>query len=107
MQKKNNFCVLFFRKKLNILKSYVHRYFRITPVLAAAILFVVTLFKYLGDGPVWNAGIDFTIRSCQDYWWSALLHVQNYVNPVEIVREYLKILIVLAASTQIFFIVNF
>jgi hypothetical protein len=76
-----------YRKKLNIFKSYLHRYFRITTVIAAAILFFITLFKYLGDGPMWNASLANPIRLCEKYWWSALLHIQNYVNPDGIVSE--------------------
>lgn len=33
-------------------------------------------------------------KSCERYWWSALLYVQNYVNPNEMVRINLIIQIV-------------
>jgi hypothetical protein len=56
-------------------------------VIAAAILFFITLFKYLGDGPMWNASLAHPIGLCEKYWWSALLHIQNYVNPDGIVSE--------------------
>lgn len=77
-------CINYFRKgKLNVPLLYFHRYLRLTPALAANILFYSTLWKYLVVGPVsqqfrWD-------EMCDSYWWSALLYVQNYVNPASIV----------------------
>jgi hypothetical protein len=65
----------------------VHRYFRLTTVTAAAILFIVTLLKYMGNGPVWMTTVATSIELCEKNWWSALLHVQNYVNPNDMVRK--------------------
>ncbi|CAD7090161.1 unnamed protein product [Hermetia illucens] len=64
----------------NILNMYFHRYLRLFPLLAATILFAATLYKYVGDGPYWNS-INSSIEApCRVFWWSALLHLQNYVN---------------------------
>jgi hypothetical protein len=35
----------------------------------------------MGDGPYHKTWIRSNSRNCEDYWWAALLHVQNYVNP--------------------------
>ena len=34
------------------------------------------------------------LRPCEKYWWSTILQVQNYVNPIEMVREICCLLIV-------------
>lgn len=58
---------------------YLHRYLRYTPVLMMLILFFVAFPKHLGSGPFYD--LDSYVPQCEKYWWSALLHVQNYVNP--------------------------
>lgn len=59
---------------------------RITPVLGILILFSLSLFKFMGTGPFYqltthNAQID----PCSKYYWAALIHIQNYYNPLEAV----------------------
>jgi hypothetical protein len=77
---------VYFRGKFNIPKMYLHRYLRTTPVLAFLILIIVSILKHMGDGPffafVSNGAL---IGNCEKYWWSALIHIQNYYNPVEAV----------------------
>lgn len=68
-------------RKLNVPLMYLHRYLRLTPAFAALVLFTCTLMKYCGSGPFWNSLIKSTQVACDKYWWSALLYVQNYVNP--------------------------
>ncbi|CAG9801151.1 unnamed protein product [Chironomus riparius] len=70
--------------KFNIPKMYLHRYMRVMPVLAFLILIVVSIYKMFGDGPFY----EFTTRGaqidhCKQYYWAALLHIQNYYNPLE------------------------
>uniref|UniRef100_A0A8D8A1J5 Nose resistant to fluoxetine protein 6 n=1 Tax=Culex pipiens TaxID=7175 RepID=A0A8D8A1J5_CULPI len=67
--------------KLNVPLLYLHRYLRLTPVFAALILFTVGFYQRIGDGPLWPVQQQFTTGNCEQYWWSALLYVQNYVNP--------------------------
>jgi peptidoglycan/LPS O-acetylase OafA/YrhL len=74
--------------KLNIPKLYLHRYLRITPVYAFLILFVVSVFKFMGDGPLWRSTINGNfVTTCQDNWWPALLHIQNYHSSMESVIQ--------------------
>lgn len=56
---------------------YLHRIVRLTPVLAIAVLFLMTLFPRLDSGPLWQ---QFTSSAelCYDTWWATLLYVQNY-----------------------------
>lgn len=77
------------RGRVNILKMYLHRYLRITPVVAVTIFLFLTLFRFVGSGPYHNFLIQSHLPQCQDYWWSALLHVQNYVNPNNVVSFFL------------------
>lgn len=69
------------RKTLNIPRMILHRYLRYTPALAALILFNVTFYGMLCDGPLITRGLK---EKCIRNWWSALLHIQNYANPKSI-----------------------
>ncbi|XP_058467393.1 nose resistant to fluoxetine protein 6-like [Malaya genurostris] len=69
------------KRKINPLMLYRHRYIRITAPYAALVLFVVSFAKYMGEGFMWKTIIDANDETCSKYWWSALLHIQNYVNP--------------------------
>jgi peptidoglycan/LPS O-acetylase OafA/YrhL len=71
--------------RVNILKIYLHRYLRITPVVAITIFLFLTLLRFVGDGPYHKFLFEQHLPQCEEYWWSALLHVQNYVNPNNIV----------------------
>jgi hypothetical protein len=62
----------------------LHRYLRYTPLLAALLLFLITLMKHIVFAP--NSYLDDIVPNCEKWWWTTLLHVQNYVNPTEIVR---------------------
>ncbi|XP_050561859.1 nose resistant to fluoxetine protein 6-like [Spodoptera frugiperda] len=69
---------------LKLLKNlhlfYLNRLLRMFPVLAAVILMQISIFNRVADGPYWNVEMTNTHR-CRVYWWSTLLHIQNYVNP--------------------------
>lgn len=53
------------------------------PVFGALILIILAYFKYMGDGPVYDAIIEATLgEKCRTYWWSSLLFIQNYYNPL-------------------------
>uniref|UniRef100_A0A336MU13 CSON007328 protein n=1 Tax=Culicoides sonorensis TaxID=179676 RepID=A0A336MU13_CULSO len=69
---------------LNIFKNVIIRYIRLTTALIPVILFTVGPMIYMGSGPEWTSRISQVTGFCDKYWWSALLHVQNYVNPYEV-----------------------
>lgn len=71
--------------KLDILSMYIHRYIRLTPALAAAVLMVVSLYKFMGSGPYWHNFVNVHKTFCDENWWSTLLYVQNYVEPSRMV----------------------
>lgn len=64
---------------------YFHRFLRLTPALAVAILFYATLLKHMGNGPVWYY-TDVVVQSCVKNWWETLLYIQNLVHTDEIVN---------------------
>ncbi|KAL3271387.1 hypothetical protein HHI36_021871 [Cryptolaemus montrouzieri] len=60
---------------------YLHRYLRLTPAVAILVLLYGTgLLSYISDGPRWGSIQDLLINGCSEYWWSALLYIQNYEN---------------------------
>lgn len=66
---------------------YLHRYLRTIPLLGVLILIIVSILKHMGDGPYFAfVAKGALIGSCEKYWWAALLHVQNYNNPLEAVN---------------------
>ncbi|XP_072014421.1 nose resistant to fluoxetine protein 6-like [Amphiura filiformis] len=54
---------------------YFHRFWRLTPVYAAMILFIIFLDPYIGSGPLWYRYIDHP--NCEKYWWRNLLYISN------------------------------
>lgn len=61
---------------------FIKRYFRITVPFAAGILLTLTFFSHFADGPLWRPITNMTaIGLCEDWWWTSLLFVGNYVNP--------------------------
>ncbi|XP_063625478.1 nose resistant to fluoxetine protein 6-like [Cydia splendana] len=67
----------------NIHLFYLHRLLRMFPLLAAVVLYQASLFQHSADGPRWPA-LATSTHNCRHWWWSTLLHVQNYVNLTEI-----------------------
>ncbi|XP_064538746.1 nose resistant to fluoxetine protein 6-like [Drosophila montana] len=61
---------------LNVPLMYLHRYLRLTPLLAMAILVYMTMIPVLVDGPL-NKGFD-DYSKCSRTWYLTLLYVQNY-----------------------------
>lgn len=68
----------------NIHLFYLNRLLRMFPLLAAAVLLQASVFHQVTDGVRWDR-VAWETQKCRDYWWSALLHIQNIVNPRNIV----------------------
>lgn len=76
------FLTIFSRnRRLNVLAMYLHRYLRLTPLLAVCVFMNVSIVRYLGSGPLWPKKIANAEITCGRFWPSILLYVQNYVNP--------------------------
>ncbi|KPI92901.1 Nose resistant to fluoxetine protein 6 [Papilio xuthus] len=61
---------------------YLNRLLRMFPLLATAVLLDASVFHRVGDGPYWMA-VASNAQKCRDYWWTTLLHLQNYLNPTD------------------------
>ncbi|KAJ8953091.1 hypothetical protein NQ318_013433 [Aromia moschata] len=59
---------------------YIHRLLRLTPSLVVFFFFIITVFRLMGTGPMWNEYTNIVIDSCKEYWWSYMLYIQNYYN---------------------------
>ncbi|CAH2232729.1 jg5352 [Pararge aegeria aegeria] len=70
-----------FLKNLHVF--YLNRLLRMFPLLAALILLEASVFHRMVDGPYWVA-VARNAERCRTYWWTTLLHVQNYVNPSDL-----------------------
>ncbi|KAJ3616844.1 hypothetical protein MTP99_011285 [Tenebrio molitor] len=66
--------------RFSIFGYYLHRYLRLTAPFAIVVLVSATLLRYMGSGPKWPLIDEKFQQPCANYWWSALLYVQNYVN---------------------------
>ncbi|CAH0715886.1 unnamed protein product, partial [Brenthis ino] len=60
---------------------YLNRLLRLFPLLAAVVLLQASIFHRISDGPMWINNAQM-VALCRKRWWSALLHVQNYVKPL-------------------------
>ncbi|KAH8415320.1 hypothetical protein KR222_003250 [Zaprionus bogoriensis] len=63
--------------KLNVPLMYLHRYLRLTPMVAMAILVYLSLMPLMADGPLSDRGFD-DYSKCERTWFWDLLYVQNY-----------------------------
>lgn len=80
--------------RIHVPLMYLHRYIRITPMLALHILFILSLLKFMGDGPFFDQFIEQAADQCEMNWWKNLLYIQNYAsNPsVSIEKWFVKLL---------------
>ncbi|XP_068082888.1 nose resistant to fluoxetine protein 6 [Anabrus simplex] len=62
-------------KTMNFKVFYIHRLVRLTPSLAAVLLFDISIGSKLGDGPFWHT--HYT-NDCKTTWWKVLFYVRNY-----------------------------
>ncbi|XP_034240137.1 O-acyltransferase like protein-like [Thrips palmi] len=62
-----------------VVLQYVSRYLRLLPVIAVSLAIQTQWMQYMGSGPVWGQVAGRVVRDCQQYWWTHLLFVNNYV----------------------------
>ncbi|XP_055546757.1 nose resistant to fluoxetine protein 6-like [Wyeomyia smithii] len=67
--------------KFNVWLLWLHRIVRILPAYAMLIYFWVAFGEHLGEGPLYRHVVQPTVDACTENWWTAILFVQNYVNP--------------------------
>lgn len=59
---------------------YVHRYWRMTPLMMAVIAFCAVLLPYCGDGPRWKESIATYDLTCKANWWVNAMYLQNFIH---------------------------
>lgn len=71
---------------------FIHRFWRLVPLLAATITFYATILPRIRDGPgmvmnreYGNVGPD--IELCRKYWWRNLLFIHNFFKEFESVKK--------------------
>ncbi|XP_034827096.1 nose resistant to fluoxetine protein 6-like [Maniola hyperantus] len=62
---------------------YLNRLLRMFPVLAAVVLYEASFSNRIADGPLWPAFMFNNVHKCRNFWWTTLLHLQNFINPRE------------------------
>ncbi|KAH8387903.1 hypothetical protein KR093_010286, partial [Drosophila rubida] len=67
--------------KLNVPMMYLHRYLRLTPMVALAICVYLSILPILGTGPLFKNFNEYNVIDCEKNWFWTLLYVQNYVVP--------------------------
>ncbi|XP_058814371.1 nose resistant to fluoxetine protein 6-like [Topomyia yanbarensis] len=67
--------------KIGIVRIWIHRIVRVLPAYGFLIYFVVAFAEHFGEGPLYRHVVQPTVDACADNWWSAILFIQNYVNP--------------------------
>ncbi|XP_050518254.1 nose resistant to fluoxetine protein 6-like isoform X3 [Diabrotica virgifera virgifera] len=66
---------------LNVLVMlFVERYLRLIPPLAVVLLFNVTWWRHLGNGPNWNRIVGKEYLNCRKNMWTNLLFVNNLID---------------------------
>ncbi|XP_028514764.1 nose resistant to fluoxetine protein 6 isoform X2 [Exaiptasia diaphana] len=73
--------------RLPLLQFYLHRYLRLTPTYMFCILFFTSLFKHVGEGPLWD--ITQLTNKCNTKWWTNLLYINNFY-PEEFLDECMR-----------------
>ncbi|XP_052090838.1 nose resistant to fluoxetine protein 6-like [Mytilus californianus] len=68
--------------KLNWGMFYFHRFWRLTPPYMLVLMVYVSLFPYIGSGPVWKKdGAEYNY--CKNSWYYNLLYINNFFEKPE------------------------
>nr|XP_034827097.1 nose resistant to fluoxetine protein 6-like [Maniola hyperantus] len=68
---------------INLPFFYLNRLLRMFPVLAAIVLYEASFSNRVADGPLWPVFMSINVHKCRNFWWTTLLHLQNFINPLE------------------------
>jgi peptidoglycan/LPS O-acetylase OafA/YrhL len=63
--------------KLNWVEVYLHRLWRMFPLVAFVLFLTWILFPYFGTGPMWFSYADYS-SNCHEDWWTNLLFINNF-----------------------------
>ncbi|XP_052091571.1 nose resistant to fluoxetine protein 6-like isoform X2 [Mytilus californianus] len=65
--------------KINWFMFYFHRFWRLTPPYMLVLMVYVSLFPYIGSGPLWKKD-GMEVNYCKDAWYYNFLYINNFVN---------------------------
>lgn len=68
-------------------KNSVYLIFRVTPAYVVVILFYMTWFPKIGEGPLWDDRLMLEKERCMASWWTNILYINNYVNTDQMVSQ--------------------
>ena len=74
------------RGRINYPLLVFHRYYRLIFPIIVVTLFISTLFRYFGSGPVWPQMVANQEKRCTEYWWTNILMIMN-LHPWKFVEE--------------------
>ena len=63
--------------RMNWAIFYFHRVWRITPTYMISLAIFASLAIHFGTGPTKNSLFEYVGKTCQDYWWTNLLYINN------------------------------
>lgn len=84
--------------RLNVGLMYIHRYLRLTPLLALAILVYMKILPLMSSGPIAETITFGDYNACERTWYLTLLYVQNYATE-EVVSCILKVFSLVSNSS--------
>ncbi|KAH8382734.1 hypothetical protein KR009_004983 [Drosophila setifemur] len=84
--------------KLNVPLMYLHRFIRLLPIVAIAILVSCKIMPLVADGPLFASGYSGK-EACANGWYWSLLFVQNYMEEICLAHTWY-----LAVDMQLFII---
>lgn len=70
-------------KAKNVFIYFIHRYIRVTPAYAIAIMAFTCLLPYLSDGPNWTRESTEYFQPCRRYWWTSLMYINNFYKDLQ------------------------
>ncbi|XP_071156465.1 nose resistant to fluoxetine protein 6-like isoform X2 [Mytilus edulis] len=65
--------------KINWFMFYFHRFWRLTPPYMLVLMVYVSLFPYIGSGPLWKKD-GMEVNYCKDAWYYNFFYINNFVN---------------------------
>ncbi|CAG9854772.1 unnamed protein product [Phyllotreta striolata] len=63
-----------------LLMAFMNRYIRLVPTFAVVLLFDVSWWRHMGDGPLWNNIIGKEFLRCRKNWWTNVLFLNTIVD---------------------------
>ncbi|CAH1104896.1 unnamed protein product [Psylliodes chrysocephalus] len=84
-----------------VLPLYIYRFLRLSPALIAMILFNISIFKHLNNGPIWPLRATTLAVTCSKTWLATLLFLSNMI---DVNYQCMEQAWYLAVDCQLFFI---